>query len=265
MYVIMMRGDLSRNRHLIRDLPETITVNLKDGANIAIPEYSVPDVLYSMTYDFHIHDVARVEYRIATDGPAFPRGYAQIENENRVPGGNGVVAALALAHWGARVLLTGNAIGNDSHGNFLIKSLYGVENLTYQPEVVPEMKTPYAVFIRAGKFDAGALLSSEASAVLLKKRSRDAAVARFFIGATEAWGEVGQPVILRTETQDYPSLVGAISNVAAVYLRFMGADWPTEMQTAFNDTVVDIFRERFNSSMTIPTLEEVEAYLNGKR
>ncbi len=225
----------------------------------------MPDVSDFMTYDFHIHDVARVEYRIATDGPAFPRGYAQIENENRVPGGNGVVAALALAHWGAKVFLTGNPIGDDSHGRFLIQALNGIENLTYQPQVLEGMNTPYAVFIRAGKFDAGALLSKEAAAVPLQKRSRDAHVARFFIGATDAWGEVGQQILLKTDTQDYPSLVGAISNVAAVYLRFMGADWPSEMQTAFNDTVVELFRERFNSAMTIPTLEEVEAYLNGKR
>lgn len=218
-----------------------------------------------MTYDFHIHDVVRVEYRISTDGPSFPRGYAQIENEDRVPGGNGVVAALALANWGAKVLLTGNPIGDDSHGKFLVNALNGVENLTYEPQIEPSFETPYAILIRAGKFDAGALLSHNAASVPLVKRSRDVNVARFFIGATDAWGESGHKITLQTDTQDYPSLVGAISNVAAVYLRFMGGDWPADMQNAFNDAVVDLFKERFNGLETIPTLEEVEAYLNGKR
>ena len=218
-----------------------------------------------MTYDFHIHDVVRVEYRVSTDGPAFPRGYARIEDENRVAGGNGVVAAQALASWGAKVLLTSNVLGDDSHGQFLRDSLAGTENLTYEPQIQAGFATPYAILIRAGKFDAGALLSPSAAQVPMTKARRDASVARYFIGATDAWGETPQEIFLHTDTQDYPALVGAISNVAAVYLKFMASDWPQEMQSAFNDAVVELFRAKFHRASAIPTLEEVEAFLNRER
>ena len=218
-----------------------------------------------MTYDFHIHDALRVEYRVATDGSSFPRGYSFIERETRGAGGNGAVAAAALAKWGARVLLTGNPIGDDEHGHLLQRELEAVENLDFAPEVRPGLATPYAVLLRAGGFDVGTLLSPQAARIALPRLSRNEEKARFFGGAVEAWGEVEGEAILEAATQEYGSLVGAIAGVAAIYEQLMGAQLSRRTHAQLGEAATQLYRERFGGLGAIPTLEELESYLSAAR
>ncbi len=214
-----------------------------------------------MNYDFHIHDAVRVEYRVATDGSSFPRGYSCIERETRSAGGNGAVAAVTLARWGARVLLTGNAIGDDDHGRFLLKQLASIENLTFQADVQPNVVTPYAILLRAGHFDVGTLLSPEAANIKLPRLSRNTHDARFFGGAFEGWGETAGTAQLEAATQDYNSLVGALAGVAAIYGQLMENQVSHAHQNALSEAATRIYAERFGGLDSIPTLEELEAYL----
>lgn len=218
-----------------------------------------------MNYDFHIHDVVRVEYRVATGGSSFPRGYSCIERETRSAGGNGAVAAVTLARWGARVLLTGNAIGDDDHGRFLIKQLEAIENLTFQADVQPDVATPYAILLRAGHFDVGTLLSPAASKIELPRLSRNTRDARFFGGAFEGWGEVAGKAQLEAMTQDYNSLVGALAGVTAIYGQLMENYVSHAHQSALSEAATKIYTERFGGLDSIPTLEELEAYLPAAR
>ena len=214
-----------------------------------------------MTYDFHIHDALRIEYRVTTDGSSFPRGYAFIERETRGAGGNGAVAAVALAKWGARVLLTGNPIGDDAHGRLIVRELEAVENLTYQPEVRADKPTPYAIMLRAGRYEVGTLLSSQAAQIALPRMSRNEEKAKYFGGATEGWGEAGGEVMLDPATQEYASLVGAIAGVAAIYQQLMGQMEGADLGAA----ATKLYVERFGGIATIPTLEELESYLVAAR
>ena len=218
-----------------------------------------------MSYDFHIHDAIRVEYRVTTDGTSFPRGYACIEREVRCAGGNGVVAAVALAKWGARVLLTGNAIGDDDHGRFLGKELASIENLSFAPDIAPALKTPYAILLRAGRFDVGSLLSNEAAQIELPRRSRSGGDARFFGGASEGWGEVEGTAILEAATQDYESLIGALRGVTVIYGQLMETPLPLSQQAALGEAATHLYRERFGGLESVPGLEELEAYLSAER
>ena len=219
----------------------------------------------SMQYDFHIHDAIRVEYRVATDGSSFPRGYSCIERETRGAGGNGVVAAVTLALWGARVLLTGNALGDDDHGRLIMRELSGLENLTFEADLHADVTTPYAILLRAGKFDVGTLLSPQASRLELRRLSRNSGDAQFFGGATEGWGEGGASVFLEASTQDYSALVGAMSGVAAIYGQLMESEIAPAQQVALSEAATRLYKERFGGLDSIPTLEELEAYLSTER
>lgn len=218
-----------------------------------------------MPYDFHVHDAIRVEYRVTTDGPSFPRGYARIQQEARSAGGNGVIAAVALARWGARVLLTGNPIGDDEHGRFLQSELKKIETLTFEPEIRPGFDTPYAILLRAGSYDAGALLSPTASPLELPCRPRDPSLARYFFGDKTAFGDGGHTAILEASSQDYRSLLGTLAGVAAVYLQLTGANWPDNLKAAFSDTVTDLYAATFSDLSSVPTLEQIERSLEVKK
>ena len=218
-----------------------------------------------MQYDFHIHDAIRVEYRVATDGSSFPRGYSCIEAETRSAGGNGVVAAVTLARWGARVLLTGNAIGDDDHGKFLRAQLEPIENLTFGAQVEAEVVTPYAILLRAGKFDVGTLLSPDAARIRLPRLSRNSQGAQFFGGASEAWGEAAGHAELEAATQDYSSLIGAVAGVASIYGQLMATEIPHAQQIALGEAATQIYSENFGGLDSIPSLEELEAYLSAAR
>ena len=213
-----------------------------------------------MTHDFHIHDALRVEYRVTTDGSSFPRGYALIERETSSAGGNGAVAAVALAKWGARVLLTGNPIGTDTHARMLQDELSAIENLTFAPEVRPGIVTPYAILLRAGRFEVGTLLSTQAARIELPRLSRNEEKARFFGGASEGWGEAGGEVTLEAASQEYGSLVGSIAGVSAIYEQLMG-----QTSVALGEAATQLYTERFGGLDTIPTLEELESYLSAAR
>ena len=215
-----------------------------------------------MHYDFHIHDAIRVEYRVATDGSSFPRGYSCIERETRSAGGNGVIAAVALARWGARVLLTGNAIGDDDHGRFVRAQLEPVENLTFRADVQSETLTPYAILLRAGQFDVGTLLSPQAARLELPRLSRNSDDARFFGGAPEGWGDGAQAVHLEAATQDYAALIGAMAGVAAIYGQLMETPMEASQQLALREAATRMYDEAFGGLDTIPKLEELEAYLS---
>lgn len=218
-----------------------------------------------MTHDFHIHDTLRVEYRVTTDGSSFPRGYAFIERETRSAGGNGAVAAVALAKWGARVLLTGNPIGTDTHARMLQEELGSIENLTYAPEVRPGTVTPYAILLRAGRYEVGTLLSTQAASIELPRLSRNEEKARYFGGAAEGWGEAGGEVMLEAASQEYGSLVGALAGVAAIYEQLMGQSADAHLGGALGEAATQIYTERFGGLDTIPTLEELESYLSAAR
>jgi hypothetical protein len=218
-----------------------------------------------MKYDFHVHDVIRVEYRVTTDSPSFPRGHAQIENEERVAGGNGVVAACALARWGASVLLTGNAIGDDSHGRFLIGELAKVPNLTYQPQIDAEVDTPYAILLKAGSHSIGTLLSPMAARVTIDRRAQNPALAGFFFGDPAAFGEEGSKAILRAPSQDYDSLANSLEAVAVCYLSLLGDGVSPAEKAAFVKYVLEKYTSSFGGIESIPTIEEIETSLRAER
>lgn len=218
-----------------------------------------------MHYDFHIHDTIRVEYRVATDGSSFPRGYSCIERETRSAGGNGVIAAVTLALWGARVLLTGNALGDDDHGRFLVRELASIENLTFETTLQSDVVTPYAILLRAGKFDIGTLLSPQAAHIELERLSRNGGDAQFFGGASEGWGEGGASVLMEAATQDYNALVGAMAGVAAIYGQLMETEVAPAQQIALSEAATRLYKERFGGLDSIPTLEELEACLPAAR
>ncbi len=218
-----------------------------------------------MHHDFHIHDAIRVEYRVATDGSSFPRGYSCIERETRSAGGNGVIAAVTLARWGARVLLTGNALGDDDHGRLIMRELKAIENLTFEADLQRDAVTPYAILLRAGKFDVGTLLSPDAARIELKRLSRNSEGARFFGGASEGWGEGEGCVHLEEATQDYNALLGAMTGVTAIYGQLMEDLIAPPQQVAISEGATRLYRERFGGLDSIPTLEELEAYLTAAR
>jgi hypothetical protein len=218
-----------------------------------------------MKYDFHVHDVIRVEYRVITDGSSFPRGYAQIEREERVIGGNGVLAAYALAKWGATVLLTGNAIGEDSHGRFLVSELSGIRNLTYEPEIDAQELTPYAILLKAGTHNIGALLSPNAARVSMRKRPQNPALAGFFFGDRASFGEPGAPAILRAPSQDYEALIHSLEAVAVCYLSLLEEGVSPAEKAAFVSYVVEKYQESFSGVDSIPGLEEIESSLRQER
>ena len=223
------------------------------------------NIFSEMRYDFHIHDAIRVEYRVATDGSSFPRGYSCIERESRSAGGNGVIAAVTLARWGARVLLTGNAIGDDDHGRFLRKQLEPIENLTLQTATQGDATTPYAILLRAGKFDVGTLLSPEAASIRLPRLSRNSQSAQFFGGAREGWGETAGHATLEATTQDYTALVGALAGVASIYGQLMENAVPPAQQIALGEAATRLYAEKFGGLDSIPSLEELEAFLFAAR
>lgn len=113
---------------------------------------------------FHIHGVIRVEYRVRTR--ALGEQVAAITNETRLVGGSGALCALALARLGARVHLSGNALGDDSHGRFVRSQL---EAAHIQSDLVlnAQLVTPYAILLRCDEKDTITLLSPEARQLVL--------------------------------------------------------------------------------------------------
>ena len=217
-----------------------------------------------MKTDFHVHDTLRVEYRVATDGPSFPRGYAQIERETRSAGGNGVLAACALAKWGANVLLTGNPIGDDEHGRFLQTQLEKIPNLTFKAQIESGLETPYAIMLRAGHHDVGTLLSRTAARVSLPPKPYNPGAGLFF-GPHASSGESGTPMILRAPTQNYEALIGSLEAVCALYLSLLGEEIGAAEKMAFTECVVRRYQAAFGGPESVPGLEEIEAFLGGER
>ena len=217
-------------------------------------------VVAVMTYDFHVHDAIRVEYRVRTDGPSFPHGWSRIENEQRVAGGNGAVCAAALARWGAKVLLTGNAIGDDAHGQFLLERLSQIPNLTFDAEQKSGLVTPYAILIKAGQKDVGAMLSPEAASLSIVKRAKDSAKARFFWGDAAVWGEGSSE--LAPFSQDYRALTTNLDGVAMIYLNLMAPTMKGAAREQFLKALEATYGARFGGLDTIPTLQELEDRLN---
>ncbi|RYX80430.1 hypothetical protein EON83_28585 [bacterium] len=103
----------------------------------------------------------RVEYRIQLK--SLGEATSLIASEQRLAGGNGAVAALALISLGERVHLTGNPIGDDSHGRFLLAQLQNVPGLELEVEIQPKTATPYAILVREPDGSTRTWLSLEAS------------------------------------------------------------------------------------------------------
>lgn len=114
-----------------------------------------------MKSDIHIRGALRVEYRVQTRPQS--ETASLIISEQRFAGGEGAVVALALAALGAPVRLSGNAIGTDSHGRFLLSQLQGIANLELDIEARDDVVTPYAILIRGEEEKVQTLLSPEAS------------------------------------------------------------------------------------------------------
>lgn len=114
-----------------------------------------------MKPDIPIFGALRVEYRVQLRSLA--ENCSLIASEQRFAGGSGAVAALALCELGARVRLGGNAIGDDSHGRFLLAQLRQSPNLELDIEVRGEVVTPYAILIRGANGQTQTLLSPDAA------------------------------------------------------------------------------------------------------
>ena len=114
-----------------------------------------------MKTNISIHGALRIEYRVQLA----PLGdnSSLIASERRLAGGEGAVSALALAALGACVRLSGNPIGDDSHGRFLLSQLQNVPALELELEVRPDVVTPYAILIRGAEGGVQTLLSPEAA------------------------------------------------------------------------------------------------------
>ncbi len=108
-----------------------------------------------------VHGPLRVEYRVQLAHLA--ENSSLIASERRLAGGQGAVAALALAALGARVRLSGNPIGDDSHGRFLWSQLSNVPGLELDIEVRADVVTPYAILIRGADEGVQTLLSPDAA------------------------------------------------------------------------------------------------------
>ncbi|BCM90271.1 hypothetical protein IAD21_02122 [Abditibacteriota bacterium] len=103
----------------------------------------------------------RVEYRIQLK--SLGEATSLISSEHRLAGGTGAVAALTLASLGAHVRLSGNPIGDDSHGRFLISQLQNVPGLELDIETRSDVVTPYAILVREQDGTTRTHLSPEAA------------------------------------------------------------------------------------------------------
>jgi hypothetical protein len=137
------------------------------------------------------------------------------------------------ARWGATVLLSGNALGDDDHGRFLGRELERIPNLTYKPQIDPTKQTPYAILLKAGGHGVGTLLSPSAARVKIHKQVQDNAVAGFFFGDPAGFGEGGESSILGAPTQDYDALLASLEAVATCYLSLLGEEVSPHEKAAF--------------------------------
>lgn len=113
---------------------------------------------------FHIHGAIRVEYRVRTR--PLQQGTDAIESEQQLAGGTGALCALALARLGARVRLSGNALGDDSHGRFL-RSQFQAANIETDAQLHAGVITPYAILLRTEDGQTQTLLSPQAQELVL--------------------------------------------------------------------------------------------------
>jgi len=107
----------------------------------------------------HVHGAIRVEYRVRTRYLDPDMGV--IESETQCIGGSGGVCALALSQLGARVHLSGNALGDDSHGRFLKKQLEAA-GIIGEFSLQSGLSTPYAILLRDDYGETQTLLSARA-------------------------------------------------------------------------------------------------------
>ncbi len=114
---------------------------------------------------FHVHGAIRVEYRVRTHTLGGDLG--AIESEAQLVGGSGGLCALALAQLGARVRLSGNVLGDDSHGRFLRLQLQNAPNLETDLILNANIVTPYAILLRCDEGATQTLLSLQARALVL--------------------------------------------------------------------------------------------------
>ena len=103
----------------------------------------------SQKIDFAVHGAIRVEYRVCI-GAILERGAAQnIEAETRLAAGAGLIEAVALAKWGASVHLSGNPIGDDAHGRFILKELERFPGVQLETQIQSDLETPYSIRIES--------------------------------------------------------------------------------------------------------------------
>lgn len=163
-----------------------------------------------MLATFHIHGAIRVEYRVRTR--ALGQNMGVIESELQLAGGTGALCALALARLGARVRLSGNALGDDSHGRFM-KAQLGAANIETDLQLHAAIVTPYAILLRTDEGQTQTLLSPQARDLVLPpvQMQSDARVFDFSLQMNSPEWE--------GKHQGYDALLDALNSVLRRWLR----------------------------------------------
>ncbi|HEX8464522.1 MAG TPA: hypothetical protein VF627_07875 [Abditibacterium sp.] len=213
-----------------------------------------------MKYDFHLHDAVRVEYRVLA-GPNLAPDCARIERETRCAGGNGVVAAMALARCGARVLLTGNHIGDDAHGQFLVRELQKVPNLWFEPTIEAGFQTPYAIFIQTAAPLVTSLLSPRAAPLQLEARFSSQEAAQFWSACSES-SFPGAPCELDASTQNYEALLLSLRRAVVMCQLWSGAAGEADEVAS---RVVAHYEAAFDGPHVLLSREEIAALGRAER
>lgn len=99
-------------------------------------------------FDILVCGAVYIDYLLLLDHAPKAARSSRIAREVRRAGGFGWNCAAALATWGAKVALVGNAIGEDSNGRAITRELKALPNLSLLSPI-REVETPYVVISRA--------------------------------------------------------------------------------------------------------------------
>ena len=100
-------------------------------------------------FDFLVYGLIGVEYLLEIDAAIAAGAQRRIHREQRCAGGSAALTAAALAHWGARVILMGNPLGDDPNGRLVSRQLAAIPNLKLRTPTLAQFETPYTVTIHA--------------------------------------------------------------------------------------------------------------------
>jgi sugar/nucleoside kinase (ribokinase family) len=170
-------------------------------------------------------------------------GYMPIQEERTMVGGEAANTAIALARWGVRVALVGNALGDDADGR-LLRELFAQQS----PEIdtrflatLPEARTPFCLCIATPdghRTMFGRGFSEMQSPPLDPELARSA---RLFTLEPNAWNpglracSVAAQAGLSIVAMDYTRApeVNRVSTIAVTSTDHIGPDKPLEALKAF--------------------------------